>query len=148
MGRTSLRMGLTIWGRTSWSTGGPTWKMKRSFSAVMGVAAMLTACDSLQPVACTAIFVYGISVEVVDASSGTGLADGATLTLRSGDYVESATETFNAATLVGAGERPGTYDLTVAHEGYHTWIRTGVVVTADECHVRPVALRAELEAIS
>jgi len=107
----------------------------------------VSACDSTEPIFCTEEYRAGINVEVVDAVSGSGLADGATLTIREGDYVESWTDAFGGTTLSGAWERAGTYDVTVARDGYHTWIRTGVVVTEDECHVQAVALRAELQVI-
>ena len=88
-----------------------------------------------------------VSVQVVDAASGTALAEGSTMTLRDGDYVETTSESFDGRTLVGAGERAGTYIITVAREGYHSWVLTDVEVTEDECHVDPVSLLAELEAI-
>ena len=107
----------------------------------------LSACGPLDPIACTEEFRYGVSVEVVDAMSGAALAEGSTMTLREGDYVETTTESFDGRTMVGAGERAGTYTVAVARDGYHTWVLTDVEVTEDECHVHPVALRAELEAI-
>lgn len=47
--------------------------------------------------------------------------------------------------LVGAGEREGTYTVTVRKAGFIDWERTNVVVTADGCHVRPVAVTGRLE---
>ncbi len=69
------------------------------------------------------------------------------MTLRDGDYVETTSESFDGRTMVGAIERAGTYIITVAREGYHSWVLTDVEVTEDECHVDPVLLLAELEAI-
>lgn len=43
-----------------------------------------------------------------------------------------------------AGEHAGTFVVTVRATGYQTWIKTGVVVTKDECHVRTVELAARL----
>ena len=70
--------------------------------------ASLLGCDdprSFKPPICTAQFVYGISLDVVDSGSGAPLADSATMTLRDGNYVESAsrysartTETWRAPT--------------------------------------------------
>lgn len=107
----------------------------------------LSACGVLDPVVCTLEARFGVSVQVVDAASGTALAEGSTMTLRDGDYVETTSESFDGRTLVGAGERAGTYIITVAREGYHSWVLTDVEVTEDECHVDPVSLLAELEAI-
>jgi hypothetical protein len=47
--------------------------------------------------------------------------------------------------LVGAGERAGTYAVTVTATGYAEWTTSGVVVTADECHVIPVRLEPRLQ---
>ena len=99
---------------------------------------------STDPMICTREFRYGISIEIVDAIDRTPRADSATLTLRDGSYVESTTRS-DGLTMLGAGERPGTYIATVAHPRYHTWVRTDVVVTSDGCHVQTVSLIAELE---
>ena len=111
----------------------------------------LLGCDdphSFTPPICTAQFVYGISVDVVDSGSGAPLADSATLTLRAGSHVESATLSPDGLTMNGAGERAGNYTVAVARPQYHNWVRTEVQVDADECHVIPVKLRAELQKIS
>tara|TARA_B100000953_G_scaffold235501_1_gene196883 strand:- start:34 stop:369 length:336 start_codon:yes stop_codon:yes gene_type:complete len=108
-------------------------------------------CDdphSFTPPICTAQFVYGISVDVVDSGSGAPLADSATMTLRDGSHVESATLSPDGLTMNGAGERAGNYTVAVARPQYHNWVRTEVQVDADECHVIPVKLRAELQKIS
>ncbi|MDA0327533.1 MAG: hypothetical protein O2958_00775 [Gemmatimonadetes bacterium] len=117
-------------------------------SVALGSVAILAGCGVIDPIACTANFVYGITVEVIDSASQLPLADGATMTLRDGSYVESVTDTFDGLRLSGAGERPGTYAVTVARPNYHTWSAVSpVVVTADQCHVIPVALRAPLQLI-
>jgi len=43
-----------------------------------------------------------------------------------------------------AYERPGKFDVTVRATGYRAWVRTGVEVTKDQCHVIPVSLTARL----
>jgi len=122
--------------------------MKARHGVAAAIASFaISGCGTTGPIACTEIFVYGLSVTVVEEGTGTPLADGATLTLRDGDYVESTTESFDGRTMMGAGERAGTYVVTVSREGFHTWAATDVVVTADECHVIPVALTAELTPI-
>ena len=109
---------------------------------------IFTGCDgSTGPVMCTKELRFGIQMEVVNAESGNPNAAGATMTLNEGAYFESTVGIEDNSILVGAPERAGTYNVTVARSGYHTWVQTDVVVTADECHVQTVLLRAELEPI-
>jgi hypothetical protein len=43
-----------------------------------------------------------------------------------------------------AYERRGTYTVSVRADGYATWIKPGVVVAGDQCHVTTVSLTARL----
>ena len=58
---------------------------------------------------------------------------------------EVVTEVMGVNSLVAAGERAGTYAVTVTRDGYEAWTRFDVEVDEDECHVIPVTLLAELE---
>ena len=115
---------------------------------VMGaMLVMLMGCYTggiAEPIACTAQFVYGLNVTVLDQSTAAAIAADATMTLREDAHEEVVTDSWDGATLSGAGERPGIYAVTVDHPGYQTWNMAGVVVTADDCHVIPVSLTAEL----
>lgn len=102
---------------------------------------------------CTLDFRYGLNVTIVDSATG-GPPTSAVLIARSGAFVDSVGPgTPMPVTLGGppvlllstAGERPGTYDVTVRAQGYRDWARTGIRVTADECHVEPVAVTAHLQ---
>ncbi len=120
--------------------------MRFRLSSLLALA-FSVGCADQAPIICTAQFVYGISVDVMDSENGSPLADSATMTLRDGDYVESTTLSSDGLTMAGAGERAGNYTVIVARPSYHNWVRTEVEVTADECHVIPVKLRAELQGI-
>lgn len=116
-------------------------------------ALVLGACTSVSlPIACTEEYRYGLNVTVVDSLTGAPPSS-ATLIARDGAHVDSVgpQTTFLSGPqgqpillVSAAGERPGTYDLTVRSPGYLDWTRAGVQVTADECHVDPVALTARL----
>ena len=102
--------------------------------------------------ACTADYRFGLTVTVVDSVTSAPPAS-AVLLARSGAFVDSvgpATPVVGSLNgppvlvLSAAGERPGTYDLTVRAPGYRDWTRTGVEVTADECHVHGVPVTARL----
>ena len=118
-------------------------------------AVVLSACTSSLdgiPV-CTDDFRHGLSVTVVDSVTSAPPAS-AVLIARSGAFVDSV----GPATphpvvqngppvllLFSAGERAGTYDLTVRAPGYRDWTRNGVNVTEDECHVRLTEVTARLQ---
>lgn len=119
----------------------------RSGTIGSGLLVLLAGCyqgGTVEPVLCTKQFVYGLTVTVVDQSTSNPIAAAATMTLRDGSYEEVVTDSWDGSTLSGAGERPGTYTITIDHPGYETWTRVGVEISADECHVIPVTLTAEL----
>lgn len=115
-------------------------------------ALLLAACRTpISSRACTANYVFGLSVTVVDSTTG-GPPASALLIARNGAFVDSVGPREPVSYVTGpflvldaAGEREGTYDVTVRAQGYRNWTRTGVRVTAGECHVHPVALTARLQ---
>lgn len=84
---------------------------------------------------CTTVFVPGLTVSVTDEQFNP--VSGATLTLTEGSYSETMTE-LQTGQFSGAGERAGTYTLTVEANGFDTMILTDILITEDECHVIPV----------
>lgn len=121
--------------------------MGRRSLLVLGAVSLAACGETLEPIACTEQFVYGLNVTVVDALTGAQRAEGSTLTLREGSWEEVVTEVFGNNTLSAAGERAGTYVVTVTRDGYQSWIETEVTVNEDECHVIPVALLAQLQPV-
>lgn len=95
--------------------------------------------------ACTAVFVYGLNATVTDAATGAAIT-GATLTLtdESQPYTEILDE-IRPGVYVGAGERPGQYTLIAEAPGYRAQTITGIVITADECHVIPVQVQVAMQ---
>ena len=108
------------------------------FAAMAGIGCS----ETLPGPVCTADFRYGLSITVLDGAGGPA-AEGAIGTAVEGSYQETL-EVFGPDAMVGAGERPGTYDITVSKTGHMTWSAQNVTVTADECHVIPVSLEANL----
>jgi hypothetical protein len=117
------------------------------------VTLLLGGCDIVdggREVMCTGEMRPGILVAVRDSLTDAPLAPGAELIVRDGTYAdttafppnEPAAETQR---LAAAYERAGTYTVTVRKAGFVDWVRTGVVVTADECHVQTVSLIARLK---
>lgn len=107
---------------------------------------------------CTADFRFGLAVRVKDSATLAWAASGARLTSvdQHGVVVDSGLTYPNAfpagradldsSSLSGAGEHAGVFQVTVRKPGYRDWVRSGVQVTADNCHVRRTELTALLQA--
>jgi hypothetical protein len=109
------------------------------------------ACTSPNGVICTEEFRYGLNVSVVDSLTSSAPAS-AILIAHSGTYVDSVgpevpfqLNGVPVLLLSTAGERAGTYDLNIRSPGYRDWTRSGIKVTADACHVNPIAITARLQ---
>ena len=89
-------------------------------------------------VICTLEFAYGIAVTVTDENGGP--ITGATLTLTDNGYTETMVELADPqpGVYLGAGERAGTYTLTVEAEGFEPATLENIFVDEDVCHVIPV----------
>ncbi len=122
----------------------------KSIGAFSLVALFLLGCPPvMDPVICTEIFVFGLNVTVTDGNGDP--VSGATLTLVEGDYTEIMTEIDpmgQSGVYVGAGERAGTYSLTIEAGGFDTvTFDNNIAIDADECHVIPVGLALSLTGI-
>jgi hypothetical protein len=105
-------------------------------------------------IGCTEELRAGLVVEVRDAPTGLPAADGATGEITDGGYTETLLLEGGmlmppnpALQLVGAWERPGIYNVSIAKAGYRFWRQPSVVVTADSCHVETVRIQAALEPV-
>jgi len=100
-----------------------------------------------EPIACTMLYAYGLTVTVVDSSSGAPGGAGATVIATDGAYSDTVTHapgSSNEFTFGLAGERAGTYTVTVIKSGYDVWTRSGITVTKNVCHVNGVAITAKI----
>jgi hypothetical protein len=103
----------------------------------------------LDPRVCTAIAVDALAVTVVDAATGQRICD-ATVTAVDGSF-RSALRAFPAGaecSYSGPTERTGRYEVQVSRAGYEPAVLRDVRVSADECHVIPVALTVPLRRAS
>ena len=100
-------------------------------------------------VVCTMEARPGITVQTLDKRTGDVLKGPTVLILKDGlyaDTVRASTGPLPAPTNIsGAYERPGTYTVIVRHAGYRDFVKSGVTVTKDVCHVIPVEIIAQLE---
>src|SRR5450756_936501 len=89
------------------------------------IGAWGAACST--PTVCTASFEYGMSIYVRDSASGAGLANGSTVVVRDGSFLDSLAATSATPSdgpFLSAGERAGTYTMTVLHNGFQTWTKS------------------------
>lgn len=113
----------------------PVWLLLLALLPVLG------GCD-IAGVDCTAEFVYGIVVRAYDFEAGGPITEGLAGHVLQSNYAETMVVWENS--LMGAGERKGTYSVVVTAPGYQDWVRTGVVVRDEGCHVATVELKAYL----
>ncbi len=98
---------------------------------------------------CSDEYVYGVRADIVcpglsDSSEWSG-----EVRLSSQGYEEELnvlpTHEDGRFVALGAGERPGTYKLTVEASGYKPWELEGIRVSEKTCHVDQVSVTVELE---
>jgi len=122
--------------------------MKKLFLFVLCSPFLLasTCDDDDDQIVCTQQFVYGLNVVVLDASTGNPLVEGVTVEATDGSYHETLELIPGLEYLfAGAGERVGTYTITITKEGFQTYISPQIVVTANVCHVNPQSLTVNLQ---
>ena len=108
---------------------------------------MLGACGADQ--FCPGDVAPGIVVQVRDAATEVSVAALARGEIRSGSYTDSLApyevDAEGILTSLTAGRgRPGTYEIRIEAEGYHPWVRTGVVVGSYACGAVTENVRADL----
>lgn len=113
------------------------------------LAAGCRAADRMGPACSPRLPGHAVAVVVRDAATGAPLADGARGAVRDGAFIDSLRPESPQApvqwTLVGGGERAGTYTVTVERQGARPWRRDGVVVHRGACGVVTETLTADLE---
>jgi len=109
----------------------------------------VSGCSGFGIGGCKTYAAPGLSIAIVDATSGKPIASNATVQISEGSFVETLTipgdtanDGFHAS---GAHERIGTYTVRVTKPGYVTWVRNDVRVQSGGCHVRTTELTASLQ---
>ena len=119
----------------------------------IGLALAPAACDLFAPRECTMDARAGIVVEIRDAMTDAYIADQATAMVAEGSFRDSLRlvdrvrvgDDFVGTAKGGIHERAGNYVVEVTAPGYSPWVRAGVRVQRDDCHVRTVSLVARLQ---
>jgi pectin methylesterase-like acyl-CoA thioesterase len=124
---------------------------RRTVAIVIGLVG-LSACSgtvSAPPnVVCTMIYVYGLNIQVQNAATGAPVTDSATVKVTDGSYVETYNVLRSDGTIGAAGERAGTYSVSIRKNGFAPYDTAGVRVTRDVCHVTPVHVTAKLQQVA
>jgi hypothetical protein len=122
----------------------PSVAVKKGPAACHIVPAEINATLVPSPVGCTDNVVEALALTVRDETSAE-ICDAVVI---ASDGTFSATLQSSAGggacAWSGLPERSGVYDVTVSKPGYATVTRENVVVTADRCHVKTVALDVTL----
>jgi hypothetical protein len=99
---------------------------------------LMTGCDNDEQnqIVCTAQFVYGLNVIILDSTTGNPLFQDIEVKAVDGTYQELLELVPGLEyAFVGSGERIGTYTITVTKDGYQTYTSVPITVTRDACHV-------------
>lgn len=103
-------------------------------------------CESVtEPVICTAIAVSSLNVTVRDVATSQRICDATVTAVLAGVTWElRRSGSPEACTYAGPEERAGAFEVRVSRPGYVPAVVPNVQVTADVCHVIPVALTVDL----
>lgn len=123
--------------------------MKKIILLLLPVTLLLSAsCDhkDSNQIVCTQQFVYGLNIIVLDATTGNPIFQDIEVKAVDGTYEEllGLVPGLEYA-FAGAGERVGTYTITVTKAGFQTYTSAPITVTSDVCHVIPQSLTVTLQ---
>jgi len=98
------------------------------------------------PQVCTMEFRYGLNITVQDSLSKKPICD-ATVQAKDGNYVETLEQfsTGDPCVYVGAGERAGTYSITVQKTGYTPKTTDNLIVEKKDCHVTGIVTTISID---
>lgn len=91
---------------------------------------------------CTEVFIFGLTVYLTDQNGDP--VTGATVVITEGQDEETLVVVQDGF-YTGAGERQGTYTLTIEATGFEPVTINNIVITGDECHVTPVGRDVTLQ---
>lgn len=99
--------------------------------------------DTPNDVICTQEYVYGLNITLIDATNSNKITEDITVVATDGNYEE--TLTLGVDSFFGAGERAGTYTITVTYANYQTYVSAPIELDANECHVIPKVIEITLQ---
>lgn len=101
--------------------------------------------DDPNPITCTAEFVYGLNITLKDATTSNIINTDVEVIATDGNYKETLMTNVGISSYLGAGERAGTYIVTITSSKYQTFTSNPITLTSNECHVIPKAFEFSLQ---
>ena len=101
--------------------------------------------DDSDQIICTEQYVFGLNITLKDATTSTIITSDVEVVAKDGDYEETLMTIEGIGSFFGAGERPGTYIVTVTSANYETFTSDPITLTSDVCHVIPKAFEFLLQ---
>ena len=118
----------------------------RRIACVVGVVSVVASCNLPYELssACSDELRSAVRVDVVDSTTGLPAAGGAIVWLRSSTFIDSVIvpDTVTIATAQYWMEdrvKAGTYSVEVRRPPYRVWLRDGIKIEANRCHVTTFA---------
>lgn len=115
--------------------------------AIVSCILLFNQCNENEPeeVVCTLNYVYGLHINLIEKSTTNPISGVVTIIASEGNYEETLENYDSNGSFFGAGERQGTYVLTITSANYKTFISEPIIVDGDECHVNTQSRTFELE---
>ncbi len=88
---------------------------------------------------------HGLEINLVEKTTLNPINGTIIIVAKDGNYEKTLENTNPNISFYGAGERRGTYILTVTSDNYKTYISNPIIVSGDECHVFTEKRTFELE---
>jgi hypothetical protein len=111
--------------------------------AVLSMAGTASLSGCLETQTCTTEYRFGVNVTLRNARSGAPVP-GATVVIVDGSWRETLSTFGLPGSYAGAGEREGSYTLSVEAPGFVSPAARTVVVTGSQCHVNGVSVTIDL----
>ncbi|MFI0429820.1 carboxypeptidase-like regulatory domain-containing protein [Mariniflexile sp. HMF6888] len=101
--------------------------------------------DAPDSTVCTEQFVYGLNITLKDATTSNIINSDVEVIATDGNHQETLMTGYGSDSFFGAGERPGTYIVTVTSPNYQTFTSDPITLISDKCHVIPKTFEFSLQ---
>jgi len=115
-------------------------------SIIFGVVISSIFLSCSDTINCTEEARAGLNVFVIDSITQEHLIEEVLVIAKDGSYIDTLMYIDGIPpSYAGAWERKGTYQIIAEKEGYNTYMKSSIIVEADECHVIPRIIHVMLQ---